>query len=65
MNETATNDLQVEGAASRRWRSRWAPLLGSFEKNYQITPGFNMASGTSEVMRNLIASLGLGLPRSW
>jgi hypothetical protein len=45
--------------------SRWAPLLGSYEKNYQITPGFNMASGTSEIMRNLIATLGLGLPRSW
>jgi alkylation response protein AidB-like acyl-CoA dehydrogenase len=45
--------------------SRWAPLMGRFEKEYQICPGLNMAGGTSEIMRNLICSLGLGLPRSW
>lgn len=45
--------------------SRWAPLKGRFEKEYQLCPGLNMAGGTSEVMRNLICSLGLGLPRSW
>ena len=45
--------------------SRWAPLQGRFEKEYQLCPGLNMAGGTSEIMRNLICSLGLGLPRSW
>jgi len=46
-------------------QSRWAPLKGRFEKGYQTSPGINMAGGTSEIMRNLICTLGLGLPRSW
>jgi alkylation response protein AidB-like acyl-CoA dehydrogenase len=45
--------------------SRWAPLQGKFEKDYQLCMGLNMGGGTSEVMRNLISSMGLGLPRSW
>ena len=45
--------------------SKWAPLKGKFEKEYQLCPGLNMAGGTSEIMRNLICTLGLGLPRSW
>ncbi|UCG83406.1 MAG: acyl-CoA dehydrogenase family protein [Dehalococcoidia bacterium] len=45
--------------------SGWAPLMGRFEKGYQTCPGLCMAGGTSEIMRNLICSLGLGLPRSW
>lgn len=45
--------------------SRWAPLKGRFEREFQLCPGLNMAGGTSEIMRNLICSLGLGLPRSW
>lgn len=45
--------------------SRWAPLQGRFENNYQLCLGLNMGGGTSEVMRNLVCSLGLGLPRSW
>lgn len=46
-------------------QSRWAPLMGRFEKGYQTSPGLCMAGGTSEIMRNLICTLGLGLPRSW
>ncbi len=45
--------------------SRWAPLKGRFEKDYQLSLGLAMAGGTSEVMRNLVCSMGLGLPRSW
>ncbi len=45
--------------------SRWAPLQGRFEKDYQLCMGLNMGGGTSEVMRNLVCSMGLGLPRSW
>jgi len=46
-------------------QSGWAPLKGRFEKAYQTSPGLAMAGGTSEIMRNLICTLGLGLPRSW
>ncbi len=45
--------------------SRWAPFKGRFEKDYQLCLGLSMAGGTSEVMHNLVCSLGLGLPRSW
>jgi alkylation response protein AidB-like acyl-CoA dehydrogenase len=56
---------QILGLYGQIKESRWAPLQGRFEKEYQLCPGLNMAGGTSEVMRNLICSLGLGLPRSW
>ena len=56
---------QIMGLHGQVKESRWAPLQGRFEKEYQLCPGLNMAGGTSEVMRNLICSLGLGLPRSW
>ncbi|HEY48570.1 MAG TPA: hypothetical protein G4O13_00810 [Dehalococcoidia bacterium] len=56
---------QILGLYGQVKESRWAPLKGSYEKEYQLCPGLNMAGGTSEVMRNLVCSLGLGLPRSW
>jgi len=56
---------QIMGPYGQVKESRWAPLQGSFEKDYQLCMGVSMGGGTSEVMRNLISSLGLGLPRSW
>jgi alkylation response protein AidB-like acyl-CoA dehydrogenase len=56
---------QIMGLYGQVKDSRWARLNGKFEKEYQQCVGLNMAGGTSEIMRNLIASLGLGLPRSW
>jgi alkylation response protein AidB-like acyl-CoA dehydrogenase len=46
-------------------QSKWAPLQGAYALNYQTCMGVNFAGGTSEIMRNLISTLGLGLPRSW
>jgi alkylation response protein AidB-like acyl-CoA dehydrogenase len=45
--------------------SKWAPLQGMIESGFQQTQGMCIAMGTSEVQRNTIAWLGLGLPRSW
>ncbi len=45
--------------------SRWSMMRGRYGKDYQLCLGLNMGGGTSEVMRNLISSMGLGLPRSW
>ncbi|HEY48858.1 MAG TPA: pimeloyl-CoA dehydrogenase large subunit [Dehalococcoidia bacterium] len=45
--------------------SKWAPLNGKYEKEYLQSISLNMGGGTSEVMRNLVCSLALGLPRSW
>ncbi len=45
--------------------SSYAPFGGKYVNYYQVVMGLNMGGGTSEVMRNLVSSLGLGLPRSW
>jgi len=55
----------IIGLQAQVKESRWAPLKGRYEKEYQQCPGLSMAGGTSEVMRNLICAMGLGLPRSW
>lgn len=56
---------EIMGLYGQVKESRWAPLRGTFATEYQQCLGLSMAGGTSEIMRNLIASLGLGLPRSW
>lgn len=43
--------------------SRWAPLHGKFERAYQLCMGMNIAAGTSEIQKNLIAWTALELPR--
>ncbi len=56
---------QIIGLHAQVKESRWAPLKGRYEKEYQQCLGLSMAGGTSEIMRNLICAMGLGLPRSW
>jgi alkylation response protein AidB-like acyl-CoA dehydrogenase len=56
---------EITSAYGQVGDSRWAPMRGRFQRNYQLTIGLNMGGGTSEVMRNLVCTLGLGLPRSW
>jgi alkylation response protein AidB-like acyl-CoA dehydrogenase len=43
--------------------SPWAPLRGSFQSLYLGAAALTVAAGTSEVMRNIIAGRGLGMPR--
>ncbi|MFQ5924476.1 MAG: acyl-CoA dehydrogenase family protein [Dehalococcoidia bacterium] len=54
---------QIMGLYGQVKRSRWAPLMGRFESAYQACMGMNIAAGTSEIMRNIIAIRGLELPR--
>ena len=43
--------------------SKWAPLRGRFENICQVYPGLTIAGGTTEIQKNLIAWMGLRLPR--
>jgi len=43
--------------------SKWAPLNGKFEWRYRESLEFVITRGTCEIMRNIIAQRGLGLPR--
>lgn len=54
---------QIMGLYGQVKESKWAPLQGRFENAYQTCVGMNIAAGTSEVMRNIIATRGLELPR--
>jgi hypothetical protein len=42
---------------------KWAPMEGSMVDLYQMCVGHNIAAGSNEIQRNLIAWGGLGLPR--
>ena len=44
--------------------SKWAPLKGYFEDNYQICKGLSIGMGSNEIMRNIICWVGMGLPRT-
>ncbi len=43
--------------------SRWVKLQGMIQHAYQTSLGHTIAGGTSEVLRNTVATRGLGLPR--
>ncbi|MFH2011143.1 MAG: acyl-CoA dehydrogenase family protein [Pseudomonadota bacterium] len=43
--------------------TKWAPLKGRIENLYRHAPRRCVTAGTSEIMRNNIATVGLGLPR--
>jgi len=57
--EFATNMMGLYGQI---YESKWAPL-GSMLSAHMQAPGMNIAAGSSEIQRNLIAWAGLGLPR--
>jgi len=45
-------------------RSRCARVRGRFNHNYLGSPGWSIGGGTSEVSKNFIGTVGLGLPRA-
>jgi alkylation response protein AidB-like acyl-CoA dehydrogenase len=42
--------------------SKWAPLRGLASRSYLFAPGYSLRGGTSEILRNIVALRGLGLP---
>ncbi|MCP4754575.1 MAG: acyl-CoA dehydrogenase [Proteobacteria bacterium] len=53
---------EIMGLYGQVYRSEWAPL-GGMVSLYTHAPGENIAAGSSEIQRNLIAWAGLKLPR--
>ncbi|MBW2369782.1 MAG: acyl-CoA dehydrogenase family protein, partial [Deltaproteobacteria bacterium] len=53
---------EVMGLYGQVFESKWAPL-GPMLSHHMSAPGKNLAAGSSEIQRNLIAWVGLGLPR--
>ena len=45
-------------------KSKWALLGGTIQNMYLSSLALGIGGGTNEIQRNLIAILGLGLPRS-
>ena len=44
--------------------SKWAPILGMAPHSFLGSNGYSLQAGTSEVLRNIVALRGLGLPSS-
>jgi alkylation response protein AidB-like acyl-CoA dehydrogenase len=59
---TAMDLLGRYGALSRE-SGALAPAEGRMEFSYRIAPIFRFGGGTNEIMRDIIAAAGLGLPR--
>jgi len=60
----ANSAMDILGLHGRlQSNSKWAPLNGSVERRCRESLFLTFAGGTSEVMRNIIATRGLGLPR--
>ncbi len=60
--KTATEILGLYGQLLAG--SKWAPILGMAPHSYLGSAGYSLQAGTSEIMRNIVATRGLGLPES-
>ena len=54
---------EIMGLHGQLEDSKWAPINGVMPDLYQICVGHNIAAGSSEIQRNIIAWVGVGLPR--
>ncbi len=54
---------EIMGLYGQLAPSKWAPLDGEMIDGYQFAPAANIYAGSNEIQRNLIAWVGLNLPR--
>ncbi len=59
---TATEILGLYGQLVAE--SKWAPISGMAPHSYLGSTGYSLQAGTSEILRNIVALRGLGLPQS-
>lgn len=59
----ANATTEIMGLYGQVERSKWSPMGGNAPTHYQFCVAANIFAGSSEVQRNLIAWVGLGLPR--
>ena len=56
--------LQIMGLSGQlRTGSKWANLRGRVATGYLDSPAATLMSGTSEILRTVLSTMGLGLPR--
>ncbi len=60
---TANYATEIMGMYGQLEESPWAPMDGHMVESYQFTPATCIYAGSNEIQRNLIAWVGLGLPR--
>ncbi|MDY6934205.1 MAG: acyl-CoA dehydrogenase family protein [Spirochaetota bacterium] len=63
MQRIANFATEIMGPYGQLENSKWAPLDGAMVGAYQFCMGGNIAAGTSEIQRSIIAWMGLQLPR--
>jgi len=60
----ANTGIQILGLYGQLLKdSKWAQLMGRFQKSYLYAIAMVIGGGSSEIQRNIIAMRGLGLPR--